>query len=65
MKKILWCCVYESSKGVVYYELQTLSHTRKDSKTKFAPKTGTYSDWKYWAKFGYKCVKVEVVINVL
>lgn len=65
MKSILWCCVAEDPAGRINYDWQTLSCTRKDSRAKFAPKSGDYTNWKYWAKLGYKCVKVEVVINVL
>lgn len=59
MKQKLWCCV-DFCRDKSYYELQSLSDTRKDSKAVILE---YYSDWKTAKKSGWKCIKVEVEIK--
>lgn len=64
-KEKLWCCISTNFKNSTHYDWSTLSYTRRDSKIKFLPSQGNFTSWKYWIKKGWKCVKVEMTLEII
>lgn len=65
MKQTLWCCVRGNK-----YELYTLKYTRKDSIKELMLSIkelmlGSIWEWKDCQTFGWKCIKVEVIIKLI
>lgn len=60
MKRKLWCCVGFQFKKP-YYQWHSLAYT-KSASIKLHTGGGDWT-WIKWKSKGWKCIKVEVIIN--
>lgn len=60
MKQKLWCCVGFDFK-TPYFQWHSLAYTRSQS-IKLHTESSVWT-WRKWKSKGWKCIKVEVIIN--
>lgn len=64
MKEQQWCCINKSRNGKPSFRQDTLSYTRKESIKKLIGE-GTLTWRQCKEKYGWKCVKITMTLEII